>query len=178
VYHLGTIWNNQIDLVKSNGNYQFKDLRVKCFNGKFLTSTSLSVIQPSTLVNYKQRAVVPVESKSVDFPPICIDQYEETYSCLKCKRMAARCGDFIICESCNAKSMHTPTSKHLKACFQKDCSNVVLMLLRQVVWPFLTSIGITEHDTQNDVEKALLLTCKNYKVSYRNFIATEITKKE
>jgi len=51
------------------------------------------------------------------------------------------------------------------------------MLPHQVVWPFLTSIGITVHDTQDDVEKALL-TCKNYKVSYRNFTATEITKKE
>ena len=33
-----TLWNNQIDLVQSEGNFKFKELRVKVYNGlKFLT---------------------------------------------------------------------------------------------------------------------------------------------
>ena len=174
-----TLWNNQIEFIKSDGNSQFKDLRVKCYNGNYLTSTSMSVIQPTTLVNYKGRNVLPVKLKTADFPPICIDQFEENYSCLKCKRKSVRSGDFVICESCNAKFLHNSSLKylHLKASFIiEDGSTIVLTLPHQVVWPFFTMIGITVDDTQNDVEKALL-TAKDFKVWYKNSTATEIKMK-
>lgn len=173
-----TLWSNQINLINTNGNYKFKDLRVKSYNGKYLTSTAMTVIQPASDLSFEARDLQPEESKSVNFPPICIDHFEESYCCAKCKRKSDRCGDFIVCESCGAKSLFLPTSKHLfiKASFEIDSVIVSIKLPHKIVWPFLFSIGMTVENSRDDLEMALLTTTKDYVLKYKNNTGIDITK--
>jgi len=73
-----SLWNNHIALVKANGNYKFKDLRVKCFHGKYLTSTVLTVIQPALDAKLTEREVESSTVTALNFPPISIDRLEAT----------------------------------------------------------------------------------------------------
>ena len=79
-----TLWNNQNDLVQSEGNFKFKKLRVKVYNGlKILTSTTLTVIiqEPATLA--PPTLSIDCDTAVVTFPAKTIDHYEVNYFCLK-----------------------------------------------------------------------------------------------
>lgn len=127
-----TLWNNQIDLVQSEGNFKFKELRVKVYNGlKYLTSTTLTVIIPAPATFAPPTQSIECDTAVVTFPAKTIDHFEINYFCLKCNFKAVVDGEFLICSQCTSESLKTDDSEMIKtkASFVEDG------ILRQITIP-------------------------------------------
>ena len=174
-----TLWNNFINRTPCNGTYNFKDLRVKSYHGKYLTSTSMSVIQPSTSIQLAEKEVGPdVNAEDVvRFPPIVIDTLEEFYSCVKCHGKAIAEGQLLICWKCSAKSFIDKDGKRLlmKATFKLNETNIKLTIPHKVLSSFVQQIGLSENATLNEIEMGVLKS-QNYVVHYSGFKANKILK--
>lgn len=101
-----TLWNNHIDRIVTDGSFKFQDLRLKCYNGRYLTSTALTVVEPTTQT-FTERTWQDRESEtdSVNFPADSIYFFEETYFCHKCRHRAIPEGLFIACPDCGSRSL-------------------------------------------------------------------------
>ena len=139
----------------------------------------MTVIQPTDKTNYAPREVINDLRKQINFPPICIDHYEEFYSCVKCTRKAIRKGEFLFCETCKGTFMFNQQPKNLfiKASFQlpshKKC--ISINIPHSVIQPFIHGLGLTLDASEDDIKKAIL-QAKNYALSYINSSAVKITE--
>lgn len=74
------------------------------FNGKYLTTTAMSVIEASKSTQFEEKAIESKQKKEVKFPPLSIDQIEEFYFCAKCNHKTIPNAKLLKCINCGAKS--------------------------------------------------------------------------
>ena len=162
------LWNKHIDYVKESGLYKFKDLRLKSFNGKYLTTTALTVIAKAN-----EEVAFPVKidlndscQAEVDMPPIMVEALEENYFCKKCNFKAVPCGEVIVCERCCSKSLLRIADRKffMRALFAKDDLQFSISISHAVIMKYLASLDNVPSD-KNGKELAFL-TCKNKKLVY------------
>ena len=165
-----TLWNNQIDLIPKNGNYKFKDLRVKCYNGKYLTTTSMTVVAPAPNVTFQEKEPVEVAPEEfISFPAVTIDQYSESFSCKRCTHKSIPKGSFIICTNCGSKSLRNSNESLLfiKASFKRDDNSLISLVIPHNV--FISFLQKINENPSNDADKIQekMMTLDNFKVSYK-----------
>ena len=99
------LWASIIDQVASSGVYNIHNLRIKSFNGRYLTTTQDTSFCKSdkTIIKSTSR---PDAVAEVMFPALLIDVFEENFFCPKCKHTATPVKDlFIHCSHCASRSL-------------------------------------------------------------------------
>ena len=144
-----SLWNNHIDQITTDGSYKFQDLRLKCYNGKYLTSTSLTVVAKATQ-SFKERTWEETsKSDAVSFPADSIDHFEETYFCQKCRHRAIPEGLFFACADCGSRSLMNKGDKRyfVKLTFRKsDATTVTLTMPHRVLLSFMENKELQSAD--------------------------------
>ena len=83
--------SNHIDMSNEEESSKSQELRVKSFNGKYLTITALTVIKQDV-----------IKSINIKFQAISFDG---TFYCLKCNWSAIPNGRFLLCNHCTCKTL-------------------------------------------------------------------------
>ena len=71
-------------MCKEEESSKFQELRVKSSNRKYLTTTALTVIKPSSTTFVELSQTFQSKISTIEFPAISIDKFDETFYCLKC----------------------------------------------------------------------------------------------
>jgi len=161
-----SLWNNLINMVPAEGSYKFQDLRVKSYNGKYLTTNALTIIAPST-TSFKPIEMPPEPTScTVPFPAETIDKFEEVFFCKKCQHHAIASGAFVICSHCGCKSLCREEDKRfdIKLSFKQSDESIVSLTLPHAVFKSFES-SLKKNTTQPDIEFAIL-SIHDYIVHY------------
>ena len=78
-----TLWNAFIDTVSKDGVYIMQDLRLKSYEGKYLTTIATTVVKESDAVIEKKNFTAPNSFDTVQFPPEIINIFQEAHFCKK-----------------------------------------------------------------------------------------------
>ena len=170
------IWSNHIDMLKEEGSFKFQELRVKSFNGKYLTTTALTVIKPSSTIFSEVSQNYASQISTIKFPAISIDKFDETFYCLKCNRSAIPNGKFLLCNHCTCKTLLKPENKKfsVKLSFQNQNGTVTsLTMPHDLCIAFATSAAVKMCKEAIEME---FLTNTKHSASYdtKSFTIVEI----
>jgi len=98
-----SLWGNHINFVTTDGNYKFKDLRIRCYNGKYLTTTALTVIAESDEVSFDKSKLdvddIPSQIAVLPFPAATVESFSENYFCRKCQHKCVVQGKLVVCQN-------------------------------------------------------------------------------
>ena len=162
-----TLWNNHIQSIPESGTYKFQDLRVNSFNGKYLTTTSGTIIQTSdTVIERKVLHTKDIVS-TVSFPVETINLFEQSHFCKKCKRKAVPTGVFIHCDSCGSKSLLVTSEQRfdVKVTFVSgDDVKLTLGMPHKMFMKFAELVSLPIEDVEQIQIK--MLTCNNIKATF------------
>lgn len=100
-----TLWGDHVSQIASNGVYMIKDLRVKSFRGKFLTTTASTHIAKTNDKPLESRSVKDQDDQDFEFPADAILFFQKCYFCQKCGRTANVSTVFVVCSVCGSKSL-------------------------------------------------------------------------
>lgn len=154
-----SLWGNHVDLVSSDGNYKFKDLRVRCYNGKYLTTTALTVIATSE-VSFEDRKDEgeTYQTAILSFPAVTIESFEENFYCKKCQYKSIPCGKLLVCEKCGSKSLLNQDDRkyNVKAVFLADDDVSVSIAIPHNVFCKFLNLLESQPATKEDKEIELL----------------------
>ena len=162
-----TPWNTHIHSISESGAYKLQCLKVSSFNGKYLTTTTATVIKPSKADIQVKDIQTKSTFENVIFPPETLNLFEQSHFCKKCKRRAQAIGVFVTCTNCSSKSLlkNSENRSLVKATFMKeDEGKVMLTMPREILVKFCKMFGITiDDDKEIQIQ---LLTTSNIKAIY------------
>ena len=142
-------------------------MRVKNFNGKYLTTTSHTEIvqceQKFDLLPQTQTTT----SKAVNFPADIISKLEEVYYCKSCNFKVMVKGRFGICHHCQGKSLLGERYFSVKLTFRTNSDILKLNLPNQLFKAFVKMVD-GDLNKLEDIE-AELLEVDNIKAEYNTF---------
>lgn len=169
-------WNDHVDSIKEDGAYKLQDVRVKSYNGKYLTTTGNTIIKRSDEVIAKKELCKIVDEEVV-FPAEAISQFEIAHFCNKCGRRGTSSTIFLLCDHCNSKSL----MKKCKNMFLVKLSfsdNIVLILPHDILCKFTELVGIDLIDGHEESIQEKMLSVDDIKAVYhpRTRTITELIK--
>lgn len=176
-----TLWNKFIDLIPESGSYKFRDLRIKSFGQKYLTTTATTVIEPSDKAFANKHIIESslTSEATVSLPATTINTFDQVHFCRKCFRKAVPNGLMLICDFCGSKSLLQATEHRfqVKATFEKDDDNVCIVIPHKVFVKFAELLNIDLANT-DELQVQLLTdnTCQFHFLLSTN-TATDVKQK-
>ena len=162
-----TLWGCHVSKV-ATGSYRFKELRVKNFNGKYLTTTShTEIVQCEQKFKLLPQTQTTTTSKTVNFPADTISKLEEVYYCKSCNFKVMVKGRFGICHHCQGKSLLGERYFSVKLTFRTNSDILKLNLPNQLFKDFVKMVD-GDLNKLEDIEAALL-EVDNIKAEYNTF---------
>lgn len=172
------LWNDFIEAIPESGTYKFKDLRIKSYHGKYLTTTATTVIEKADIVIKSRDIATKEKLLNVLLPAISINTFEKVHFCKKCFRKALPKGPFILCDFCGSKSLLVikDTRFEIKASFLHDGEKISITIPHSIFLKFAELVNISIEDDEN--LQVQLLTCDNIELSFSRItgIASDINK--
>ena len=162
-----TLWNTHINSISESGIYKLQCLKVNSFNGKYLTTTTGTVIKESKTDIHVKDIQATSTSENVIFSPETLNLFEQPHFCKKCKRRAQAIGVFVTCRNWSSKSLLKNSASRflVKATFMKeDEGKVILSMPHEILAKFCKMLGITIDDDE-EIQIQLLAT-SNIKAIY------------
>ena len=106
-----TLWSTHVNSISENGVYKLQCLKVNSFNGKYLTTTTATVIKQSkTDIQVKDIQTTSTFENAI-FPPETLNLFGQSHFC---KRRAPATGMFVTYTNCSSKSLlKNPESRFL-----------------------------------------------------------------
>lgn len=171
-----SLWGQHTESIIESGTYKIQDLRVKSFDGKFLTTTSGTVIQKTTPTIKKRELAQSKSHDSVNFPADHIIQFAQVHFCKKCRRTAVPNGRLVLCDTCGAKSLLNDKEKRfqVKVAFVKEDQKVFVTIPHDI---FIKFAAMVEANIENEQDcEVKLLTTNNLKLNFSmsTYTATDI----
>ena len=168
--------------MKQDECYKFKDLRVKNFNGKYLITTSFTVImsQEKNDITIRQLEVSIPNLITVPFPPETLISLEDIIICKKCSGSCLEDEQLAICQSCGSKSLlkSTQIKYQAKAIFVADEVPYTVTMHNQVFFCFINTLDDIPQ-CKKDKEMALLSNdTMELTFDAKNLIALSVQKKQ
>ena len=97
-----TLWSTHVNSISESGVYKLQCLKVNSFNGKYLTTTTATVIKQSkTDIQVKDIQTTSTFENAI-FPPETLNLFEQSHFC---KRRAPATGMFVTYTNCSSKSL-------------------------------------------------------------------------
>ena len=173
-----TPWNTHINSISENGFYKLQCLKVNSFNGKYLTTTTATVINQSKADIQVKDIQTTSTFENVIFPPETLNFFEQSHFCKKCKRRAQAIGVFVTCTNCSSKSLlKISESRFLaKANFMKENEGKVMLTMpHEILVKFCKILGITIDDDEEI--QIQLLTTTNIKAIYntKSYVVSDVS---
>ena len=162
-----TLWNTHVHSISESEVYKFQCLKVNSFNGKYLTTTTATVIKQSKTDIQVKDIQTTSTFENVIFPPESLNLFEQSHFCKKCKRRGQAIGVFVTCTNCSSKSLLKNSESRflVKATFMKeDEGKVMLTMPHEILAKFCKMLGITIDDDEEI--QIQLLTTSNIKAIY------------
>lgn len=145
-----TLWNDHVDSIKEDGVYKLQDVRVKSYNGKYLTTTANTAIKKSEEVIAKKE-LSKIVDKEVLFPAETISQFERAHFCKKCGHRGTSSTIFLLCDHCSSKSL-LKMCKNMFLVKLSFSDNTVLIMPHDILCKFTELVGIDliDDDTRSE----------------------------
>ena len=176
------LWNNHIDYLKEDGNYRFKDLRIKSFNGKYLTTTALSmIVEAGDEVSFKEHSEFHHQGSStsiVKFPSSTIEIFEENFYCKKCSFKGTPSGRLLLCSRCGSKSLFNEDDKKyfVRAAFiDNNDVPVSINIPNAIVNKYLANFPDATTEEEKEIAFLTGTNTTNLTYSLSSLSATDIT---
>ena len=172
-----TQWNTHVNSISESGVYKLQCLKVNSFDGKYLTTTTATVIkQPKTDIQVKDIQTTST-FENVLFLPETLNLFEQSHFCKKCRKRAQTIGVFVTCTNCSSKSfLKNLESRFLKAAFMKEDEGKVMLTMPPVILvKFCKMLGITiDNDEEIQIQ---LLTTSNIKAIYntKTYVVSDVS---
>ena len=148
-----SLWGDHISQIASNGVYMMKDLRVKSYRGKFLTTTASTHIAKTDDKPLENRSMKDQDDQDFEFPADAIPFFQKCYFCQKCGRTAILSTVFVVCSTCGSKSLVKKSKNRFSV--KLGFGDASLVFPHELVMEFCALLGM---DTSNEtgVEELLL----------------------
>uniref|UniRef100_A0A7M5UEA3 Replication protein A OB domain-containing protein n=2 Tax=Clytia hemisphaerica TaxID=252671 RepID=A0A7M5UEA3_9CNID len=171
------LWGNHAQKITASGSYRFKELRVKTYNGRYLTTTAYTEITQSN-ESYEVRLDDNYNSLNqetiVAFPAIGINKLETNYYCSICNHKVIKLGKYGMCNKCPMKALLGEKFFDVKVSFKNGSENVMVTFPHNIFIQLIEKVN-ADHNDLDDIEEKLLVT-KDLSVKYKQMsrIATAI----
>lgn len=172
------LWGNHISKIAAKGSYRFKELRVKTYDGKYLTSTAHTEVTSSD-ESYVDLADVSGFNDTEDqlvasFPAIGINKLETNYYCPVCNFQLIQTGIYGQCNKCPMEVLLREKFFDVKLMFKIGGENVTLIFPHDLFVNLLERIGADQSDLEDVKQKTLRASNISVKYKRRSRTVTEI----
>ena len=126
-----TLWNAHLNSISESGVYKLQCLNVNSFNGKYLTTTTATVIKMSKTGSQVKDIQTSSTFENVIFLPETLNLFEQYNFCKKFKIRAQAIGVFLTCTNCSSKSLlkNSESRFPVKATFMKEDEGKVMLTM-------------------------------------------------